>query len=236
MAFCEKCGAYLPIGETVCTACGYDPEAEARQKAEAERRAEEERQAEEVRRAKEEAHRREQERREAEEAQKRAERERWEQQKAKWQSDADKYKYKYSTGGSTATQGEYSSHKSGAKQENWTPPWQSGGASDPRYETYRQQAAQSVSRQKLSILSYIGFLFIIPYLTQKGDDFARYHANQGFVLFLASAALQLVGKRIGLIGLAGGAFTLFCMVKGISNVLRGKKDPLPLIGGIDLLK
>ena len=46
MAFCEKCGAYIPIGETECPACGYDPEAEARKAKEAEE-AEKRRQAEE---------------------------------------------------------------------------------------------------------------------------------------------------------------------------------------------
>ena len=35
MSFCDKCGAYVPIGDTVCPACGYDPEAEAKKAAEA---------------------------------------------------------------------------------------------------------------------------------------------------------------------------------------------------------
>lgn len=29
MAYCEKCGAYIPDGQTNCLACGYDKEAEA---------------------------------------------------------------------------------------------------------------------------------------------------------------------------------------------------------------
>ena len=36
MAYCKKCGAYIPIDETACPACGYDPEEEARQAREAE--------------------------------------------------------------------------------------------------------------------------------------------------------------------------------------------------------
>ena len=35
LSFCDKCGAYIPIGETECPACGYDPEAEAKKAAEA---------------------------------------------------------------------------------------------------------------------------------------------------------------------------------------------------------
>ena len=36
MAFCDKCGAYIPIGETACPACGFDPEEEIRKAKEAE--------------------------------------------------------------------------------------------------------------------------------------------------------------------------------------------------------
>ena len=31
MSYCNKCGAYIPDGHTVCLACGYDDEAEKRQ-------------------------------------------------------------------------------------------------------------------------------------------------------------------------------------------------------------
>ena len=41
MAYCKKCGAYIPIGDTACPACGYDPEEEARQAKEAQEKAEE---------------------------------------------------------------------------------------------------------------------------------------------------------------------------------------------------
>ena len=27
MAYCVRCGAYIPEGQSVCLACGYDPEA-----------------------------------------------------------------------------------------------------------------------------------------------------------------------------------------------------------------
>ena len=36
MAYCGKCGAYIPDGQTVCLACGYDGEAEKPQSAAAE--------------------------------------------------------------------------------------------------------------------------------------------------------------------------------------------------------
>ena len=51
MSFCDKCGAYIPIGETECPACGYDPEAEAKKAAEAAQRAAEEAEKERIRAA-----------------------------------------------------------------------------------------------------------------------------------------------------------------------------------------
>ena len=70
LSFCDTCGAYIPIGETECPACGYDPEAEAKKAAEAAQRAAEE----ERRRAAEQARieREEAERKAREEAERRA--------------------------------------------------------------------------------------------------------------------------------------------------------------------
>ncbi len=31
MAYCTKCGSYIPIGESECPSCGYDPEARRRE-------------------------------------------------------------------------------------------------------------------------------------------------------------------------------------------------------------
>ena len=88
LSFCDKCGAYIPIGETECPACGYDPEAEAKKAAEAAQRAAEEecrRAAEQARREREEAARRAQ-----EEAQQKAREEaerRYAEQQKRWQQD-----------------------------------------------------------------------------------------------------------------------------------------------------
>lgn len=39
MAYCSKCGAYIPDGQTVCVACGFDPEAEQQRAAQAQAQA-----------------------------------------------------------------------------------------------------------------------------------------------------------------------------------------------------
>ena len=255
MSFCEKCGAYIPIGETACPACGHDPEAEARAAREAAAKAAAEEKARQAAAAAA-AFRQQQEaeaeqRRAAAEAEARAARERLRQEEERrraeeahrWQQDprqrqgysggAARSQYASERTGRTGTQ--YTSQRTGA-QSTWTPPWQASQTN--RDEAMRRQASDSAANQKLSILSYIGPLFVIPMLSRPNDDFARYHANQGLSLFLAGAAMNLACGILGLDGLTGlvSLAQLAGAVIGIRNVLRGKKDPLPLIGNWKLLK
>lgn len=233
MAFCLKCGAYIPIEETACPACGYDPEEEARKAKEAEeaaKRAEEEK-----KRAEEE----ERKRRERESAW--AERERQREAEERRRAE-ERRKQGYSYG---AAQAQYTSQHTGQgsayqsqntsqhTDQTWTPPWSQQQTAD-NYGDMREQARQSVDNQKLSVLSYLGPLVFIPMLTQKDDDFARYHTNQGLSLFLFNGLVTILGGE-AIAGVAG-IFSLYCMVKGISNVLKGKKEPLPLIGKFKFLK
>ncbi len=230
MAYCKKCGAYIPIGDTACPACGYDPEEEARLAREAKEKA-----AEEERRKK--------------DAEKKArqERERQEEQRKKWSQDP-----RQSQGyGGGAAQAQYASQRtdqnatqshSASGRTGWAPPWQetqnhgSASQSQSYYAAHNQARAQdSAAHQGLSVLSYLGFLFLIPLLTRPNDDFARYHANQGLILFLFNGLLSLLTGS-GMLAAAGGLFSLYCCIKGISNVLKGKKEPLPLIGKLRLLK
>lgn len=249
MAYCKKCGAYIPIDETACPACGYDPEAEerqAREAAEAEKRKEEEaaRRAEEERRRKQEAENWAARERAREEERRRAAQANSQNGRPGYSSSQSQYSSQRPGQGSAA-QGQYASQQ---KEETWVPPWsqtqsqaQSAqtGYSQSRVDSeMRDQARESVENQKLSVLSYIWPLALIPLALRGKDDFARYHANQGLVLLIsegvASAALSILGlESLGfLVGMAGLAGT----IKGISNVLRGKKEPLPFIGGINLLK
>lgn len=257
MAFCERCGAYIPIGETACPACGFDPEAEARREREERERAEaeekrrrEEAEAEERRRkqqAEAEARRKQQQ----EEARKRAQQEearrRAQQEEARRRAEENRKKAQY--------QSQYASQSA---QQTWAPPWnettnhghtqqqssqqsyqqayqQSYQQAKPNYAQYQNSAADSVAHQKLSILSYIGPLWLIPLFTRKDDSFARYHVGQGINLTLFNLALNAIGGILSggvgeLLIAAGGLFRIFCMVKGILNVSQGKKEPLPLIG------
>lgn len=99
----------------------------------------------------------------------------------------------------------------------------------------------------MSVLAYIGILFLIPLLACPNSRFARYHTNQGLVLFLLELAIGVVTGILGIIPIAGliiggllsavgGIFTLVLMILGIINAAQGQAKELPLIGKITLLK
>ncbi|MDR2106722.1 MAG: hypothetical protein LBP24_04880 [Coriobacteriales bacterium] len=104
----------------------------------------------------------------------------------------------------------------------------------------------------MALLAYLGILFLIPLLTGtvKTSPFTKYHTNQGIILFIveivygvAYAIVATILAFIPIIGaLIAGLLSLFYLVflvfiiLGIINALNGKLQPLPLIGGIQLLK
>jgi len=101
-------------------------------------------------------------------------------------------------------------------------------------------SAKDIEENKvLALLSYIGILFIVPLLAAPKSKFAKFHANQGCVLFIAEVALSVVWivPILGwIIGFFGGIFTLVLAIMGIINALNGKSTKLPLIGDIVVIK
>ena len=95
------------------------------------------------------------------------------------------------------------------------------------------------SNKLMAAISYIWILFLVPLFAAKDDAFARFHANQGLLLFLVSivfgiiAIIPFVGAIISAIG---GIVTFIFMILGIINALKGEMKPLPFIGGIEIIK
>ncbi|MBQ4118190.1 MAG: hypothetical protein IJD08_04320 [Oscillospiraceae bacterium] len=95
----------------------------------------------------------------------------------------------------------------------------------------------------LAAISYVWILCIVTILCAKDDVFARYHANQGLVLLIANIAAAIAGFILGFIPFVGPIvawvinIALFVlMILGIVNAATGKMKPLPLIGGIEIIK
>ena len=100
----------------------------------------------------------------------------------------------------------------------------------------------------MGILAYLGILFLVPYLAAKESPFARFHANQGCILFIVEVAFYIVMFILGMILPLGlyliisllyfvcgiGIFVL--VILGIVNAIKGEKKELPLIGKYTILK
>jgi len=100
--------------------------------------------------------------------------------------------------------------------------------------------SKDVEENKIyGILAYIGILFIVPLLVAPKSKFAKFHANQGAVLFIAEAALGFVWLIPVLgwaVGFFGGIASFVFAIMGILNAANGKMEKLPLIGDIEIIK
>lgn len=92
----------------------------------------------------------------------------------------------------------------------------------------------------MAILAYI--LFFIPLIAASESRFAKYHANQGLVLFL----FFIIGNAIGailtviLIGICISIIVniiwFIYLIIGIVNAANGEMKPLPGFGNINWIK
>ena len=206
MAYCGKCGAYIPDGMTRCLACGYDEhaeqtaaqyaykydEAQAKKDYEAERERKQEnnrkwaqeeyarrkqQQAEDARRAREEAEKK---------AQERARREREEAERR---------------------------------------------AAESYDSTRTSEAGLSYTEGNSKIfakLAYIPFLFLLQKMFLPDDYFAQYHANQGKKLTFVWVVAGIISSIFGMGWLT---FLIGCgfVGRGMANVQAGKMVELPFI-------
>lgn len=105
-------------------------------------------------------------------------------------------------------------------------------------DTTAEYDAQDIEKNKvMALLAYI--IFLIPLLAAKDSKFARFHTNQGLVLFLGGiissvvAVIPVIGWIIAPI--AGLVITVLAVI-GIINALNGKAKELPVIGKFKILK
>lgn len=107
-------------------------------------------------------------------------------------------------------------------------------------------AADIQANKVMAVLAYLGILILIPIFGAKDSKFARFHANQSLVLWVAVIVISLVLsilEKIPLIGTIASIVStlvslaeLVFVVLGIVNACNGKAKELPVIGGYRLLK
>ena len=198
MAYCKSCGAYIPDGQAVCLACGFDPASE--KKPETSKPKTESSAAyqanqanennEEMRRRLEEQRRRareqnlqwaDQEKRRREEQAAREAARKEQQEKARREAEAEYARRKAEQAAQQAAQ---------QSAQNEAP----------------YGAAAGQGNKALAALSYLSILFLAPSIFAPQDKFARYHARQGMKLFI-----------FGIEGLAGPGPFILCLVVKIAQ-------------------
>lgn len=103
------------------------------------------------------------------------------------------------------------------------------------------------SGKVMGILSYLGILALVPYLTEKNNKFVIYHAKQGLNLFIieiiGSAIISIAGSFLFvlsfIVSLISSAFALGIFVLsilGIVDVCNGKAKELPVINKFKIIK
>ncbi len=127
---------------------------------------------------------------------------------------------------------------------------QSGAVAGP------PETADAQNNKAMGVLAYLGILVLVPVFAARESKFARFHANQGLVLLLAEVAFGIVSAILTSIFtallLGSGAWGLWSAITtilgllwlvflvlaiiGIVNAVNGRCKPLPVIGGIVLLK
>lgn len=103
-------------------------------------------------------------------------------------------------------------------------------------------ATDANNNKVMGVLAYLGILVLIPILAAKESPFARFHANQGLVLWIAEIIAGVAGAILGWIPIIGGLIStalslasLALTIIGIINVCNGKAKELPVIGKFTLL-
>ena len=123
------------------------------------------------------------------------------------------------------------------------------------------EARDAEENKFMGVLAYFGLLALIPFFTKKDSPFAQFHAKQGITLCVLWVGYLIVNWLLGLIRttrteyvfgipveytskpwfvtllttlLAFGVSVL--AIIGIINAVKGLKKPLPLIGGINIIK
>jgi len=206
MAYCKSCGAYIPDGQTVCLACGYDEAAEQKKASGASAASAAAESKSSARKAK-------------QQADSEFLRKQLEEQRRRQQENSRKW-----------AETEFAQRQK-AKEQNRSFADETDRSASRYHETVRNTARAQDSSKLFAGMSYFSFLFVLPYLFKSDDKFATYHAKQGMNLFVASIIGDIAGGLLG-VGWLVTLARLYMIFRGVGNVMKDKKEPLPYIGDI----
>ncbi|MBR4529743.1 MAG: hypothetical protein IKO80_05630 [Lachnospiraceae bacterium] len=90
----------------------------------------------------------------------------------------------------------------------------------------------------ISYITWIGFIVALV-ARDKNDSLVRRHLNNALILNIISTVAGLVGQIGGILSILGGIVGIACfvfMIIGIVRAAQASEEPLPVIGGIELIK
>ncbi len=96
------------------------------------------------------------------------------------------------------------------------------------------QANKSIVTMSSVLCIFFPVLFFIPLVSCKDSEYAKFYANNLLLLFIVdmiSAATAVI-----FIGFVIGVMALVLAIMNASNASKGLNTPLPIIGGIKLIK
>ena len=102
-----------------------------------------------------------------------------------------------------------------------------------------QYSSEDIEKNKvIAALAYL--IFFLPLLAAQDSSYARFHANQGLLLFILGFGGNTILTIIPILGwIIIPFFSLFVLVlavMGILNAINGKTKNLPIIGQYRILK
>ena len=105
---------------------------------------------------------------------------------------------------------------------------------DPRSKDYYKSKHEvgtempDMTKRVFCAAAYFGFFFFLPLMALPGSEEAKFHANQGLVLFLFGLVLGAIADTAAMV--LGGVFEVLVvaypllMVYGASNAMKGGHD------------
>jgi len=112
----------------------------------------------------------------------------------------------------------------------------------PTPEVTKEDGPDVERNRAMAIIGYIlPILFFVPLLSEKKSPFGVFHANQQLVLLISAIAVRVFGVIVPIIGWflilpLGSLAVLALAIIGLIGAAKGETKPLPVIGGISIIK